>query len=155
MRIYRDIRFSRDKSPYCTTVGIRFRHEPVGSEEAHLPGFFLHLTPGDSWVDAGIWMPEPRRLLQVRQAIVHRSANWKKVRATVPDIEGEMLKRPPPGFDPSHPFIGDLKRKEYTSGLPVEDAVITGRDFPDQFIALYRSFDPLNRFLAEAIGVAY
>jgi uncharacterized protein (TIGR02453 family) len=155
MRIYRDIRFSRDKSPYRTTVGIHFPHEPVGSEEEHLPGFFLHLAPGDSWVYAGMWMPEPRRLLQVRQAIVRESTAWKKVRAAVPEIEGEMLKRPPPGFAADHPWIEDLKRKGFTAGLPFKDADVTGPGFPDRFVSQCRSLDPLNRFLAKAIGIAY
>jgi uncharacterized protein (TIGR02453 family) len=155
MRIYRDTRFSKDKSPYRTTVGIHFSHEPVGSEEEHLPGFFLHLAPSDSWVYSGQWMPDPRRLQQIRKALVDRPAEWKKVRAAVPGIEGEMLKRPPPGFDPAHPLIEDIKRKGFTSGLAIKDAVVTAGDFPDQFVALCRSLDPLNRFLSKAIGVVY
>ena len=155
MRIYRDIRFSRDKSPYRTSVGIHFPHEPVGAEEEHLPGFFLHLSPADSWVYAGMWRPEPPRLLQIRKALVNRPAEWKKVRAAVPEIEGETLKRPPPGFDPGHALIEDLKRKGFTSGLQIKDSVVTGRDFPDRFISLCRSLDPLNRFLSNAVGIAY
>jgi uncharacterized protein (TIGR02453 family) len=155
MRIYRDIRFSKDKSPYRTTVGIHFPHEPVGSEEEHLPGFFLHLAPADSWVYAGMWMPEPKRLQQIRTALVDRSAEWKKVKAAVPEIEGESLKRPPPGFDPGHPLIEDLKRKGFTSGLSIPDSTVTGADFPDRFVSLCRSLDPLNRFLSKAIGIAY
>lgn len=155
MRIYRDIRFSRDKSPYKTAVGIHFSHEGTGAEEEHLPGFFLHLAPGDSWLYAGMWQPEPPRLQQIRKALVDHSADWKKVRASVPEIEGETLKRPPPGFDPNHPMIEDLKRKGFTSGLAIQESVVTSRDFADQFISLCRSLDPLNRFLAKAIGVAY
>ena len=155
MRIYRDIRFSKDKSPYRTTVGIHFPHEPVGSEEEHLPGFFLHLAPADSWVYAGMWMPEPKRLLQIRRALVDRSAEWKKVKAAVPPIEGESLKRPPPGYAPDHPLIEDLKRKGFTAGLSIPDSVVTGPDFPDRFVSLCQSLNPLNRFLSQAIGVAY
>jgi uncharacterized protein (TIGR02453 family) len=155
MRIYRDIRFSRDKSPYKTAVGIHFPHEGTGGEEEHLPGYFLHLAPGDSWVHAGMWMPEPARLQQVRKAIVGRSADWKKVRAAVPAIEGEQLKRPPPGFDPASPFIEDLKRKGFTAGRRIPDAMVTRANFPDQFVGVCRSLDPLNRFLSRAIGVPY
>jgi uncharacterized protein (TIGR02453 family) len=155
MRIYRDIRFSRDKSPYRTSVGIHFSHEGAGDEDEHLPGFFLHLAPSDSWVYAGMWQPEPRRLLQIRQALIARPAEWKKVKAAVPEIEGETLKRAPPGFDPAHPMVEDLKRKGFTSGSSIKDSVVTSRNFPDQFIALCRSLDPLNRFLAKAIRVAY
>jgi uncharacterized protein (TIGR02453 family) len=155
MRIYRDIRFSRDKSPYRTSVGIHFSHGQLDDEDEHLPGFFLHLAPADSWVHAGMWQPEPRRLLQIRKALVERPEKWKKVKAAVPEFEGETLKRAPPGFDPGHPLIEDLKRKSYTSGLSIKDSVVTRPDFPDQFVALCRSLDPLNRFLAQAIGIAY
>lgn len=155
MRIYRDIRFSRDKSPYRTSVGIHFSHERTGEEDEHLPGFFLHLAPGDSWVYAGVWMPEPRRLNQIRKAIVERSAEWKKVKAAVPPIEGETLKRPPPGFDPTHPLIEDLKRKGFTAGIEIKDSVVTARSFPDQFVAFCRTLEPLNRFLARAVHVDY
>jgi uncharacterized protein (TIGR02453 family) len=155
MRIYRDIRFSRDKSPYRTSVGIGFHHQGTGAEEEHLPGFFLHLAPADSWVYAGMWMPDTPRLAQIRSAIVGRSAEWKKVRAAVPPIEGEQLKRPPPGVDPAHPWVEDLRRKGFTAGLAVKDSVVTAQDFPDRFIGYCRSLDPLNRFLAKAIGVPY
>jgi uncharacterized protein (TIGR02453 family) len=155
MRIYRDIRFSKDKSPYRTSVGIHFSHDRTGDNDEHLPGFFLHLSPGDSWVHAGMWQPEPTRVAQIRKAIVARSADWKKVRASVPEIESESLKRPPPGFDPAHPWIEDLKRKGFTAGLAVRDSMATGPDFPDRFIALCRTLDPLNRFLARAVNVPY
>jgi uncharacterized protein (TIGR02453 family) len=155
MRIYRDIRFSRDKSPYKTAVGIHFPHEGTGADEEHLPGFFLHLAPGDSWVYAGMWMPEPARVLQIRKAIVARSSDWKKVHAAVHEIEGEQLKRPPPGFDPGHPWIVDLRRKGFTSGVSIKDAEVTRHDFPESFVDHCQSLDPLNRFLARAVGVAY
>jgi uncharacterized protein (TIGR02453 family) len=155
MRIYRDIRFSRDKSPYKTAVGIHFPHEGTGGEEDHLPGFFLHLAPEDSWVSAGMWQPDPARLLRIRKALVARPTEWKKVRSAVPELEGEALKRPPPGFDPAHPLIEDIKRKGFTTGLSIKDSVVTGRDFPGRFGSLCRSIDPLNRFLAKAVGVEY
>ena len=75
MRIYRDIRFSKDKSPYRTSIGIHFSHEGTGGEEEHLPGFFLRLAPGDSWLYSGVWQPEPARLHQIRKALIERSAD--------------------------------------------------------------------------------
>jgi len=155
MRIYRDVRFAKDKSPYKTHVGIHFMHEGGKDSEAHLPGFFLHLAPGDSWVYAGMWQPETAALERIRRAIVDRSADWRKVRAAVPEIEGESLKRPPPGFDPDHPLLEDLKRKGFTAGLSIRDADVTRNDFPDRFVALSKSLNPLNRFLAKAVRIEY
>lgn len=155
MRIYRDVRFAKDKSPYRTSVGIHFAHDGAAKGDEHLPGFFLHLAPGDSWVYAGVWQPAPASLLKIRRAIVTRSAAWKKVRASVPAMEGESLKRVPPGFDAEHPLVEDLKRKDFTAGKEVSDPTITGGRFPERFVDLCRSLDPLNRFLATAMDVPY
>jgi len=155
MRLYRDVRFSKDKSPYRTSVGIRFIHEKSSMTDPHFPGFIFHLAPGDSWVYAGMWRPEPSQLDQIRRAIVARSTEWNKVRRSVPEIEGESLKRPPRGFDPAHPMIDDLKRKGYFSGCEIKDPVVTGPGFPGRFVALCQTLNPLNRFLAKALGVAY
>ena len=155
MRVYRDIRFSRDKTPYRTTVGIHFRHDAQRSRDESLPGFFLHLAPGDSWAYAGIWQPEGPRLQQIRLAIVDRTPDWRKVRAAVPEIEGESLKRPPTGFDPGHPYIADLKRKSFSAGRPFRNSEVTGAGFPDRFPSVCRELNPLNRFLAKAVGVEY
>ncbi len=127
MRIYRDIRFSKDKTPYKTAVGIRFMNGSAGMGEGHAPGFFLRLAPGDSWVYAGVWQMEGPPLDAVRKSIVDRSAQWKKVRAAVPEIEGEALKRPPAGYDPSHPFIEDIKRKGFSAGVGLTDAEVRTR----------------------------
>ncbi|MCI4330810.1 MAG: DUF2461 domain-containing protein [Thermoplasmata archaeon] len=155
MRIYRDTRFSKDKSPYRTSVGIHFMHEATREGAEHLPGFFLHLAPSESWVYAGMWQPEKAMLDQIRHSIVDRTPEWRKVRASVPEVEGESLKRPPPGFDPDHPFVSDLKRKGFTSGLPMKDSEVIAPGFEDRFVAQCKSLDPLNRFLARAVGAAY
>jgi uncharacterized protein (TIGR02453 family) len=155
MRIYRDTRFSKDKSPYRTSVGIHVMHDAGRKGEESLPGFFLHISPGDSWVYAGIWQPERARLDQIRASIVKRTADWRKVRKALPEIEGESLKRPPPGFDPAHPFIDDLKRKGFTAGTALADEQIIGPGFPGRFAAVCRTLDPLNRFLATAMSIEY
>jgi uncharacterized protein (TIGR02453 family) len=155
MRIYRDVRFSKDKCPYRTSVGIRFMNDGQAKGEEHLPGFFLHLAPGDSWAYGGVWQLEGPSLDAVRRAIVDRSKDWKTLRSKLPEIEGESLKRPPPGFDPEHPFIDDLKRKGFSAGLPFKDAEVTAPDFPRRFVRACRTIDPLNRFLAKALGVEY
>ncbi|HZY92662.1 MAG TPA: DUF2461 domain-containing protein [Thermoplasmata archaeon] len=155
MRIYRDIRFSKDKSPYRTSVGIHFMHDGGTSKEEHLPGFFLHLAPGDSWAYAGMWQAEGAQLERVRRSIVDRRADWKKVRDAIGEIEGEALKRPPPGFDPKDPYIGDIQHKGFTAGLQIPDADVIRDDFPRRFVGVCKTLDPLNRFLAKSIGLPY
>src|SRR5882724_7417188 len=97
-RIYRDVRFSNDKRPYKTHVGIHFRH--AKAEGAHAPGLYLHLEPGDVYAAAGIWQPDGAAL------------------------SGESLQRVPRGYEPDHPLASDLKRKSYIAitGMTERDA---------------------------------
>ena len=101
MRIHRDVRFSGDKRPYKTNVGIQFRH--VMGKDVHAPGFYFHLEPGVVFVGAGLWRPEPEPLAQIRDAIVAQPDRWRKIcsdRGFADDWElgGDSLKRPPRGY---------------------------------------------------------
>jgi uncharacterized protein (TIGR02453 family) len=155
MRIYRNLRISRDKTPFRTSVGIRFMHDAAGNADQYLPGFFLRLAPRDSWVYAGVWEPDRARLDAIRRAIVRRPAAWRKVRAAVPRIEGDSVKRPPAGFDPTHPFIDDICRAGFAVRMRVTEREATRADFPERFVRICERLDPLNRFLARALGVEY
>ena len=114
-RIYRDTRFSKDKSPYKTHAGVHFRHE--AAKTAHTPGFYLHLEPGNVFAGGGIWHPDSATLLAIRTAIVEdptawrRSISGKRFGDQLALSDGEPLKRPPRGFDPEHPCSEDLKRR--------------------------------------------
>jgi uncharacterized protein (TIGR02453 family) len=119
MRIYRDIRFSKHKSPYKTSVAAHFWHDK-GNEGA-TPGYYLRLEPSGSLVGAGIWRPEPGALGKIRDAIVSDSKRWKRATSTGQrgahyEMWGESLQRVPRGYDPDHPFAEDLKRKDFTVG---------------------------------------
>ena len=118
-RIYQDVRFSRDKSPYKTNAGAHFRHE-VG-REVHGPGFYLHLQPGSVFGGAGIWMPNSATLGKIRGAIVANPEKWVRIVTdesfdSMYTLEGDSLKRAPRGFDPDHPLIDHLKRKSFVAG---------------------------------------
>ena len=107
-RIYRDVRFSKDKSPYKTNAGAHFRHE-VG-REVHGPGFYLHLQPGSVYAGAGIWMPNSATLGKIRGAIVENPGRWERIIGDEAfssrfNLEGDSLKRAPKGIDPDHPLI--------------------------------------------------
>ncbi|MCI4351080.1 MAG: TIGR02453 family protein [Thermoplasmata archaeon] len=154
-RIYRDVRFARDKSPYKTNVGIHFFHEKNEESDESLPGFYLHVAPGACFVASGIWHPDPKRLVQIRKAIVAKTAAWSRVRRSGIELEGDSLKRPPPGFDPDHQYIADLKRKDFIASVSYRDTQITSPTFLETFVEGCRSLDPLNRFLAEATGIPW
>ena len=96
-RIYRDVRFSKDKSPYKTHAGAHFQSKGG-------PGYYLHIAPAQCFIAGGMWMPEPAVLQRVRERISKRPADWKKARVVLDDPE-DALKRPPRGFDADDPMI--------------------------------------------------
>ncbi len=153
-RIYRDIRFSKDKSPYKTNVAMNFWHRK-GGKKVHTPGLYLHLSPGKSFVGAGMWHPDPLTLNNVRTAIVKKPEAWKRVLDSKLEVEGDSLKRPPKGFDPNHQFIEDLKRKDFTAGRAFKDSQITSSKFADDFLKVSKSMNPLNEFIADALGLPW
>jgi uncharacterized protein (TIGR02453 family) len=155
MRIYRDVRFSKDKSPYRTSMGLHFFHKASDGHEGGLPGFFLHLAPADTFVGAGMWMPPAPDLTRIRQAIAKNTAGWKRARAVGLSEDENAHKRVPPGFDPEHPLATDLKRKSFVATAAFKDSDVTGAGFPERFIVECRRLDPLNRFLAGAVGIEY
>jgi uncharacterized protein (TIGR02453 family) len=157
MRIYRDIRFSKDKSPYKTFVAAHF-WDARGKDGA-APAYYLHLASAESSIGSGIWRPEPNALNKIRKAIVSSSDKWKKIttgkdfRSTC-GMAGESLQRPPAGFDPNHPLIEDIKRKDFVTSSPrLSDRDVCGKNFADLVLDYFRATAPFLRFLSEAVGL--
>lgn len=156
MRIYRDIRFSKDKSPYKTSVAAHFWHGK--GKEGATPGFYLRLEPGRSMLGAGLWRPEPGALRKIRNAIAADPKDWKRTTSAgrlspLCKWGGESLQKPPRGYDPNHPFIDDIKRKDFTVGQSLSDSKVLGRDFLELTLTRYREMAPLVGFLARAVGL--
>jgi uncharacterized protein (TIGR02453 family) len=156
MRIYRDIRFSKDKSPYKTAVAAHFWHDE--GKEGATPGYYIRLEPGGSLVGAGIWQPEPGALRKIRNAIVGDSKRWKRATSAGQlglhcKMVGESLRRVPRGYDPDHPLAEDLKRKDFTVGLRLPDKEVLRRDFLNHTLATFRKMAPFVEFLSSAIGL--
>lgn len=156
-RIHRDIRFSRDKSPYKTSVGIHFRHER--GKDAHVPGYYLHLEPGRTFVGAGIWRPDRETLVRLREAMAADPDVWREATggpfADRFQLRGDSLKRPPAGYPPDHPLIEDLKRKDFIGVAPLKDADATRADFLKRFAETCRAAGPYMAFLCRAAAVPF
>ncbi len=153
-RIHRDVRFSKDKSPYKTHVGISFRHR--NGKDVHAPGYYLHLEPGQVFVAAGIWHPDREPLGKIRSAIAERPAEWTKAThekrfAAKFRLGGDVLKRAPGGFDPDHPLIEDLKRKDYTASALFDERTVAREDFVPLFAETCAAATPFMRFLCRAL----
>jgi uncharacterized protein (TIGR02453 family) len=157
-RIYRDVRFSKDKSPYKTHAAAQFRHQE--GRDVHAPGFYLHLEPDNVFVGAGIWHPAGPTLAAVRDAIVERSDDWSSAISgreftAAHSLGGESLKRPPRGYDPDHPQIEHLKRKDFVAFRSFSQKQACRADFIERVADSYRASSPFVRFLAEAVGLPF
>lgn len=157
-RIHRDTRFSKDKSPYKTYTGIQFRHE-LG-RDAHAPGFYLHLEPKAVFAGAGVWHPDGTALAMIRDAIVAAPRAWRSAtsgKAFRRELElgGDTLKRAPAGYDPEHPLIEDLKRKDFICYRTFEEREVCSPDFVEQLAGAFRAASPLVGFLCSALDVPF
>jgi len=157
-RIQRDIRFSNDKSPYKTHAGIQFRHE--SGKDAHAPGFYLHLEPGNVFAASGLWQPDSATLKKIRDAIVQYPDRWQKIFVNnkfevIYKLDGEQLKKAPRGYDPEHPLIEDLKRKDFyvITSFSEPEACLT--DYIDRYATVCQIAGPFMEFLTTAIGLPY
>jgi uncharacterized protein (TIGR02453 family) len=157
-RIYRDTRFSKDKTPYKTHTGISFRHELA--KNIHAPVFYLHLDPGHVFAGAGIWHPDTTTLAQIRDAIVRDPERWQEVAhdGAVGDgfrLGGDSLKKPPAGFDAGHPLIDDLKRKDYIASTSIPERKVSSAGFAAELAASWATTTTFVRFLCDAIGAPF
>ena len=153
MRVYRDTRFGKDKTPYKTNIGIQFRH--ARGKDVHAPGFYLHIEPGEAFIAAGIWRPESSTLRAVRTLIDENSKEWNSLcnRVCVRgkfELSGESLKRPPRGFQDDHPDITDLKRKDFIGVQALSMSAITKKSVVSDTAALFKTVAPLVAFICEA-----
>lgn len=158
MRVFRDTRFSRDKTPYKTNIGIQFRHE-LG-KDVHAPGLYLHIATDGCFLGAGCWHPEPDALGRIRDRVAADPKRWLKVRddrkmAAQWELAGESLSRPPRGYAADHPAIEDIKRKDFVALAPLSFAEATRRDLVKTAGTRFAAVAPLMQFLCHALDVAY
>ena len=151
-RIYRDTRFSSDKRPFKTHIGIHFSH--CSSKDAHAPVFYLHLEPDNCFAAAGIWHPDNHALTKVRMAIVRDAEQWAKVRKRL-TLEGDRLSRPPRGFDPNHSFIDDLRMKDFVASVALTEEQVCGGKLMRDFASACKKMSPLVEFTTKALELEF
>jgi uncharacterized protein (TIGR02453 family) len=153
-RIYRDTRFSTDKSPYKTHVAASFAHR-AKKDIASVPGFYLHLESGDSMGGGGIYHPDMPALNRIRLGIVHDRKGWAQVKRLGIAIEGDTLVRAPAGFDTRDPFIEDLRRKDFYALTPFSQRDVCAADFMDRYVESCERVAPLVAFVTRALGLKW
>jgi uncharacterized protein (TIGR02453 family) len=154
-RIYRDVRFSNDKSPYKANAGIQFRHNQ--GKDVHAPGYYLHLEPSNVFAAVGIWKPDSTTLGKIRDAISVGPSRWKRAVRGKPfrsrfKLSGKSLRGAPKGYDPNHPLIEDLKRKDFIGTTPLSQEAVESPEFPGDFAEICRSGSSFMKFLCDAVG---
>lgn len=170
-RIYRDTRFSGDKSPYKTHAGMSFYHEATRSSargqagnaafgRLDAPVFYLHLEPGACFVGGGLWHPQPDTVKRVRNYMVNNPASWKKATrgpkfSKIYTLEGEALTRPPLGYDPAHELIDDLKRKDFVCTASLSEAQLCAPDAVKTVIQHFSTAAPMIDWLCGALDLEY
>jgi len=158
MRVFRDTRFGRDKTPYKTNVGIQFRH--TQGKDVHAPGYYLHIEPGAHFIGAGMWHPDPQALAGIRDAIVERTSAWKSARDAaafkrIYSLEGGSLKRVPRGYSSDHPMLEDLKRTDFIATCTIDDNELFRKDVTARIAKRFDAATPLMKFLCRAVGVPF
>ena len=158
MRVYRDTRFSRDKTPYKTNIGIQFRHQ-LG-KDIHAPGFYVHIATDECFFAVGCWRPDSDALNGIRNLITEKPDTWLAARddkqfVKLWELGGDSLIRPPRGYDANHPLIEDIKRKDFIalSALPVSE--VTGRGLVKLAGKRFAASVPFMKFLCEALEVQF
>lgn len=154
-RINRDVRFSKDKSPYKTNMGA---YIAAGGKNSFLPGYYFHVEPGASMVAGGMYMPPADKLKKIRQEVFDNLEEFKEIieqkefvnAFNTLDTDG-MLKTAPQGFPKDHPDIGLLRYKSYVVFRQLPDSSLTKRDALSRVMEIFEVMKPLNDFLRNAV----
>lgn len=156
-RINRDVRFSKDKSPYKNNMGAYFSK---GGKKSIFAGYYFHCQPGGSFMGGGLWMPIPAELAKVRQEIDYNFPAFKKIitsksfKTVYKDLSRDAeytLTRLPKGYEADNPAAEYLKLKSYVSLTSLKDADLTSRGLQKQVVAAFSALQPLVSFINEAL----
>jgi uncharacterized protein (TIGR02453 family) len=158
MRIHRDVRFSPDKRPYKTNIGVQFRHS--AGKDVPAPSFYLHVSPEECFLGVGLWHPEAPALAAIRRRIVERPSEWAKVRGGTAfknawKLAGESLARPPRGFDPQHPHLEDLKRKDHIAACDLTAADVADPELAKKVGKRFAAAGDYLKFLCTALELPF
>jgi uncharacterized protein (TIGR02453 family) len=155
-RIYRDVRFSKDKSPYKTHFGAHVTAAAKRSEIHSRAGYYIHIEPGVSMLAGGAYLPQGPWLKAIRQEIAFNGEEFRKVLNAKDfvkhfgQMEGEKLKKAPKEYDADHPEIELLKHKSFLASNKCPDGQVTSEDFLSYSTEVFRALFPFDQFLNRA-----
>jgi uncharacterized protein (TIGR02453 family) len=152
-RIYRDVRFSKDKSPYKNNFGIHF----VRATKARRGGYYLHIQPGSSFVGGGFWAPNPEDLKRIRDEFAFDDKPIRKILASKSFIshfgklDGEELKTAPSGYDRDSRAIDLIRKKQFLISRPFKDKEITDPGFVKEIVKTFEAMRPFFDYMSEVL----
>ena len=156
-RINRDVRFSKDKSPYKTNMGMSISK---GGKSAMAAGYYFHLEPGACFIGGGIYMPMPDEVKKIRQEIDYNWDEFKKIITSkkFAAVFGDLTKsaeyslvRPPKGYDENNPAIDYIKLKSWIATTPLQDVELTDKNLVKKIVTVFEAQKPLLDFLNRGI----
>ncbi|GAB5406554.1 MAG: DUF2461 domain-containing protein [Aureliella sp.] len=158
LRIYKDTRFSKDKTPYKTNLGIQFRH--MAGKDIHAPGIYVHIACDECFLGAGMWRPPGDVVKAVRAYIEASDSDWKKMRRGKKfreafEMYDDRLKTAPRGVAKDHPLIDELRLKSYIGMAKLSRRELQSEGVVDQTIKLIRAARPLMIALCAATNQPY
>ncbi|MES2780688.1 MAG: DUF2461 domain-containing protein [Bacteroidota bacterium] len=154
-RINRDIRFSKDKSPYKNNFGMSLT---VGGKKDEFCGYYLHIQPGACFIAGGAYQPMPDKLAAIRQEIDYNFDSFKKIvtakefKAQFGALSGDKLSRPPKGYDAENPAVDYLKHKGFIAQKKLDDKTIMDKNNMKELVKSAKTMKPMIDFLREAIN---
>ncbi len=152
-RIYKDVRFSKDKTPYNTHWSGAFRR----ATKSRRGGYYFHLKPGNSFLACGFWGPEPADLQRIRQDIDLNFSDWKKVLknksivSTFGKMQGDTVKSAPRGYAKDHPAIELLRHKQFYFKHSFSDKEVLSKDFAKKMSDTYKKIRPFFDHMSEVL----
>ena len=156
-RIYRDVRFSKDKSPYKTHLGAHITAAAKKSEIHSRAGYYIHIGPGESMLAGGAYLPQGPWLKAIRNEIDYNADKLKSIlnepsfKEYFGEMEGEKLKKAPKGYDVDHPEIELLRYKSFLASSKVSDTKVTSKDFLSHCSKVFEALFPFDQFLNQAM----
>ena len=158
-RIYRDVRFSKNKAPYKTNIAASFGYRAKKKSAVETPGLYIGISPGEIYIGGGLYMPSGDQLKAIRKMMVEKPDEYlaivddKRFKREFDGIEGEKLAKAPLGYPKDHPMIEHLKHKQFFVGKEYDDeSMCLKKDFINRVVQAFADTMPLVRWLTKAIG---
>lgn len=152
-RIYKDVRFSKDKTPYKNHFGVHFKRATVQRRG----GYYMHIEPGGSFAGGGFWEPNPEDLKRIRDEFAYDDKTIRKIISNKTfvkyfvKLDGDELKTAPSGYDRNHPSIDLIRKKQFIVGRKFSDKEVADPSFPKEVVLTFEAMRPFFDYMSEVL----